>query len=83
MKTFIKDENEFSKTVIRNGMNYALLAKKVGITRPYLSNIVHGSSVGSVTAGKIAKALNAHFEDIFFTQSVDKNCTKNEIKKVM
>ncbi|KAB2441398.1 helix-turn-helix transcriptional regulator [Bacillus luti] len=51
------------------GMSQAILAKKVGITRQYLSEIENRKKQPSVIiAVKIAKALNTKVEDIFFEQ---------------
>jgi putative transcriptional regulator len=58
----------------RNKINLSQnkLAKEVGITRPYLSDIERGiKTPGARIAINICKALNATFEDIFFADTVN------------
>ncbi|PHG46047.1 helix-turn-helix transcriptional regulator [Bacillus wiedmannii] len=50
-------------------MSQEILAKKVGITRQYLSEIENRKKQPSVIiAMKIAKVLNTNVENIFFEQ---------------
>lgn len=59
--------NSLAQTRKKTGMSQEILAKKVGITRQYLSEIENGKKQPSVIiAVKIAKALNTKVEDIFF-----------------
>lgn len=48
------------------------LAQRVGITRPYLSEIERGiKEPGSVIAKKICLVLKVTFEDLFYDHSVN------------
>ncbi|PER23524.1 helix-turn-helix transcriptional regulator [Bacillus cereus] len=61
--------NSLSQARKNAGMSQVILAKKVGITRQYLSEIENRKKQPSVIiAVKIAKALNTKVEDIFFEQ---------------
>ncbi|MDR4983547.1 helix-turn-helix transcriptional regulator [Bacillus cereus] len=61
--------NSLSQSRKNAGMSQEILAKKVGITRQYLSEIENRKKQPSVIiAVKIAKALNTRVEDIFFEQ---------------
>jgi putative transcriptional regulator len=54
-------------------LTQAELAKLVGISRPYLSDIETGKykNPGSLVLLRLAKALDAKVEDIFFEHSVN------------
>lgn len=55
-------------------MSQQILAKKVGISRTYLSKIENGHSNPSTEITyKIANVLNKSIEDIFFKSTVNHN----------
>ncbi|WP_278683242.1 helix-turn-helix transcriptional regulator [Paraclostridium bifermentans] len=55
-------------------MSQQILAKKVGISRTYLSKIENGHSNPSTEITyKIANVLNKSIEDIFFKSAVNHN----------
>ncbi|WP_459499873.1 helix-turn-helix transcriptional regulator [Bacillus sp. C1] len=61
--------NSLAQARKKVGMSQEILAKKVGITRQYLSEIENRKKQPSVIiAVKIAKELNTKVEDIFFEQ---------------
>lgn len=80
VKVYVRKKSKVQAVIADYPTNQTMLAEKVGITKQYLSNVLNGSSISSVTADKIAKALDVNFKDIFFTVSVDKSYTNRKEK---
>lgn len=69
MKICIKD-NKFKELLIRKGMSQRGFAKEIGISGPYMSQIVKGNRhPGPQISKKICDGLEVGFDDIFFIQN--------------
>jgi len=62
-------QKAFEEIVLRSGLNYKDLAKKIGVSRVYLSNIKNEKCPDFRPSGRVRQALlqelNCKFDDIF------------------
>ena len=77
MKTQVHvKEKEFEKLAVRTGWNYKELAKELGISRIYLSNLKNENCPDFRPSGalrkRIMKILKCKFDDIFVIKQIDK-----------
>lgn len=73
MNVKIKDSQDTTKRLILLGFSQRGFAKKIGISGPYLSQIISGKKTPSPKiAKKICDCLGAAFDDIFFIQKDNK-----------
>lgn len=64
-------ENRLAETRKVLKMTQNDLAKRAGVSRPYISDIENGKYIpGGALMLKLAKTLNCRVEDIFFTPDV-------------
>lgn len=74
LKVTLKNAIEFRKTLIKMGYSQSKLAKAVGLSTPYISQIVNEERFPSgEVANKIAEHLNLKFDDIFFITDTSKS----------
>jgi transcriptional regulator with XRE-family HTH domain len=68
-----KNPDDFRKRLLINGYSLRSFAQQVGLSSPYLSQIINNKRNPS---GKVAKTitdeLSLDFDDIFFIHSVNK-----------
>lgn len=75
-KLRIKDKASFDISLAKKGLNYRKFADDIGISHPYLSQVVNGKrSPSPYTAMKIAKGVGKKTDDIFFILSGNKSET--------
>lgn len=69
----IKDQVELKILLARKGYNQRMFANEIGISKPYLSQLLNDKRNPSpLTAGKIAKGLGMTIDEIFFIQNGNK-----------
>jgi transcriptional regulator with XRE-family HTH domain len=75
MKILVRDSENFKKILMMNGYTLRSLAKKIGSSGGYLSQIVSGErNPGPAIAKKIVDEIGVEFEEIFFIENV---CNSN------
>ena len=76
------NREELVKNRIMSGFSQRSLAREIGISGAYLSQIENGDrNPGPGVAKKIAEALGVNYSDIFFIDNVYKS-ERKEISKV-
>lgn len=74
MKISVKDNEALKKLIIMDGHTLRSFAKKIGVSSPYVVQIVNGDrNPGPQIAKKISESLNLEFEDIFFIKCGNKS----------
>ncbi|GBF33974.1 hypothetical protein DCCM_3085 [Desulfocucumis palustris] len=64
-------KNRIAEYRKKAGMSQDQLSKKIGISRPYLSDIERGIKIpGAIIVKKICNILKTNFEALFFTEDV-------------
>jgi len=56
-KNIPKKEHYISSLLVLHGINQNELAKKVGVSRPFFCNVIHGKRGGTKKAGPKAEAI--------------------------
>jgi len=68
----LRDRREIRILIAKTGQSLRGFSKMIGVSQPYLSQILSGKQKPSATvAYKIAKGLNLDIEDIFLTKMID------------
>ena len=72
-----KDSTKVKMMIAKKGNSLREFAKVIGISHPYLSQILNGNRNPSPTiAAKVAKGLEVEIEDIFLITNVAKDNLK-------
>lgn len=76
----IKDVEKLKKLMIVKGFTQRGLAKKIGISSPYATQVVNGTrNPGPKIAKDIADSLEVEFNDIFFIKDDSKSYQKSNL----
>jgi transcriptional regulator with XRE-family HTH domain len=72
VKLQLKNVGEVRLMIAKTGKNLSTFSKHIGISQPYLSQVLNGEKFPSpITAGKISKGLGVNIEDIFLIETID------------
>lgn len=74
MKLVVKDLEAFKELLLKKGYTQTELAKKLSISRNYVSQVVNGRNLSPTLASKICKLLEVDFNAIFEVKKLSKIC---------
>lgn len=79
MQILVKDIQKFKELIILNGFSQRGLARTIGITSGFMSEVANGNkNPGPMVAKLIANELGVDMEEIFLLKSANKSKQSKE-----